>query len=168
MPQSTGSSRTTTESGRSVRKPNVNRPNGGLKSGKAQAPTTSQDAFEAACSHLRRFGRMTLPGRKNGHRRWSEEQIEAAVALLRLYFFAPADAADQITSQEATLDMRVVGEVRRRFANACFVGSSIQGTPGQAQSWFEEVMETTVAFHVGRRKGKSDTNAAQAEAGATA
>lgn len=103
--------------------------------------------FNNTLSHLQRFGNQPVPGYASQRPRWTVTGHAAAERLLHLYFFGPDN---EIGAQELGMGDRVVGEVRRRFAGACFL-RTLHGLPGQEQSWFEEALAAAQAFHEGRR-----------------
>ena len=108
-------------------------------------------AYGSSNRHLIAFAKTRG---KNGAPRWDADTQTNAASLLYLYFYGTSAyprVEVQITAMELKLSQRVVAEVRRRFTSACHFNPTIQGTPGQNQPWFTEVLARTVAFHVGRR-----------------
>lgn len=132
------------------------------------------EAFKTALEHLTRFAQKPVPYKEGERARWTENAMAAATALLNLYFFGSEESdltEVRITEQELGMGERVVAEVRKRFATACFLSSKVKDTPGQEQSWFEAVYTATREFHVHRREERQrerDILAQQAEPTVTA
>jgi len=118
-------------------------------------------AYETTLVHLISFGEkmVKLPGKPDLRPRWVANAQAAAAELLRLYFFG---TPIEIQTQELRMGQRVIDEVRRRFAGACYFNDRIEDTPGQELEWFEEAYAAAVEFHTKRKAAKA---AAQTQAG---
>lgn len=112
-------------------------------------------AFTEASQRLEAFGDRLVPGPEGQRPRWSASVKNQVIELLRLYFFDAddeANIAEHIGQLEKRLGEFVTGKVRWQFATACLFRSGTAGTPGQAQSWFEQVFADVTAFHAERRE----------------
>lgn len=110
-------------------------------------------AHRSALEHMTRFGTAQVPYKGGKRVRWNEATMAAATTLLHLYFFS-TDDLNEIAAQEAQMNERVVAEVRRRYTTACFLDRRVLETPGQAQTWFADVLAETEKFHADRRAAR--------------
>jgi len=87
---------------------------------------------------------------------WDRQVVLDAGELLRLYCVGSHDrnqTGQDIRYLEAKLGRMVVREVRKRFSTLCYLNPEVANTPGQAQSWFPSLMQSTEEFHASKPTG---------------
>jgi len=123
-----------------------------------QRAAAIEKAYSTTLDHLTRFGEKMIPD-KDGTTapRWTSNMIFAAAELLRLYFYG---STEEIVECEARTSKRILDEVRRRFAGACFFTRELKGNPGnqdrpgQQLEWFETAFEAAARFHTQRKEAR--------------
>ncbi len=126
----------------------------------AERTAAIDKAYADTLGHLTRFGNKLVPGNMGMRPRWSVNTAKEARDLLCIYFYG---SPVEIEPQEMRVGERIVAEVRRRFASACYFDSTIQGTIGQELGWFKEAFEAAAAFH-SERKAQLAVERAEAKA----